>query len=449
MLSIVSAFAVARVLLAPATVAVIEARTDSGANSISLTAAIASRVSAMSPEELSKRVADQLPESHGSDAEPVLEAEELLERGKDAYIEGHFDRATADLGRAEEILKRAVNALEEERKTSEALFRAHMYLAFTLQSRGGSYMAQARETLREAIRTFPLLEPSHAEYGPEKVRFFRDVKAEMDKGPLGELRIQTSTGENASVYLNGRLVGVTPLDLKNIYPGRYWLHLRTGHSHGRVRQIEIAAGTNEVQINPSLDRSLAVARDLAALQYNSAGDLHHRIRGDVRELARLLHLHAVIVFYADGDRLELYAIDDTGKWRRTVTDVSHAPEAADQLRTGRVGDVEESAEAEAHHTWSFVIGGVAVAAVLGGVIVGLSAQSDFDTLNTRYPNHVITNPADASLRDGIGDKALTANILFGVAAASAVGAVFMFIHERHVQPVLAPNYAGAMLTVQF
>src|SRR5262245_16595484 len=172
--------------------------------------ALAKALGAATPGEVAQTLIERFPSvSVGVKSEMVLEAGRMVERGRDSYLDGKFAEATADLGQAREMLGRAIESFEEERQATETLFRAHLYLAFTLRAKGGDAMPQAVEAMKEAIRTFPNFEPAFSEYGPENIRFYKDVRAQMSA--RGRLRV-TTPGEQASVYLNGRLVGVTPLD---------------------------------------------------------------------------------------------------------------------------------------------------------------------------------------------------------------------------------------------
>src|SRR5262249_30222553 len=130
-----------------------------------------------SPSDAAHTLDERLPPIKlPSKAEPVIEADHLVEQGRDAYMEGKFAEAINDLTRARDVLRMAVESLEEERKATDTLFRAYMYLAFTLRAQGAAHVPHAVEIMKEGIRTFPTLEPSFSEFGPENVRFFRQVR---------------------------------------------------------------------------------------------------------------------------------------------------------------------------------------------------------------------------------------------------------------------------------
>src|SRR5215831_12045267 len=238
-------------------VLVVEARVQGGEPQPALAVSLARALGGLSPTEAASRLNELVPiVSTSGMTEPVIEAEQLVQRGRDAYLDGKFAEAAAQLGQARDVLKRAIESFEEERQAAETFFKAHMYLAFTLRARGAEYLREASEAMREAIRTFPTLDPSVAEYGPDNVKFYRDVKRQMEQAPVGRLRVRT-TGDQASVYLNGRLVGVTPLELRRVYAGRYRLHLRQGAEASRMRLVDIGSSDQDVVVDLTLDRALS------------------------------------------------------------------------------------------------------------------------------------------------------------------------------------------------
>src|SRR5262249_6205665 len=165
----------ALVLLGGAGIVVIEARVGEEPNHAALGCEIATRLNALPAATVAARISESSsPLSGEGRVEPILEADRLVEKGKDAYLEGHFEVAIEQLERARGLMTRALESIEEERQAGEALFRAELYLAFTLRAQGSGSMGRAREVMKDAIRSFPNLEPPVSEYGPENVRFFRD-----------------------------------------------------------------------------------------------------------------------------------------------------------------------------------------------------------------------------------------------------------------------------------
>ena len=417
-------------------------------------AEIARSLGALDGGQAAHALAQRLPPVGAvSKAEPVIEADRLVESGRDAYVEGKFKEAVDQLQRARDVLNQAVESLEEERKAAEILFRAHMYLAFTLRSAGGNSMPQAVEAMKEAIRTFPGLEPSYSEYGPENVRFYRQVKAEMEQTANGNLHVR-SIGESANVYLNGRLVGVTPLDLRKIYTGHYLLHLRRGTEPTRLHAIEIKAGDNEVRVDLPFEQALRTDRGVS-LAYDSDDKRRAGHRRHAAQVARLLDASGTLVWWPVGPQMHLVFVDLDGNARWIECAPSKVATYAAGLRDGTAGEFVKSDFAPRRRVWTWVAAGVGGTALVAGVVLGISAHSDFNSLNDKYPNGGI--PAnEANTRDGGANKQLAANVLFGVAGAAAVTSALLYYYEgKHVDakyavtPIVGPQFAGAQWQVRF
>lgn len=441
-------------------IVVIEARTPGGEAPVDLGQSLASALGGLPPAEAAAALSQALPTVTTSGrSEPVIEAERLVQKGRDAYLDGRFAEAATQLSQAREVLKKAIESFDEERQAAETLFKAHMYLAFTLRARGGDFVREATEALKEGIRTFPNLDPSVAEYGPENVRFYREIKKQMEQAPTGRLRVQT-TGEQANVYLNGRLVGVTPLEMRRLYVGRYRLHLRQGSETSRVRSIEVASGDNEVQIDLSLDHALLTS-PTAALTYAADGARRAQHAGHAQALAKLTGARAALVYWVVGERAELTWAPAEGRARHASAQVAEAPHAAVALRDGTAGSVAGGPEEPSRHRlWTYVAGGVAVAALVTAIGIGVSVSSDIDDLNRKYPSGTITDPKDLNRLDSAKSNATLSDVMYGVAAAAAVGSVVLFFYEGRpspspgereaaLVPVLGPSYAGASWRLRF
>src|SRR5690349_13278627 len=115
----------ALLLLGGAGIVVIEARVGDEPAHAALGREIAARLGALPSATVAARIAERSsPLSSEGRVEPILEADRLVEKGKDAYLEGHFAEAIEQLERARGLMTRALESIEEERQAAEALFRA-------------------------------------------------------------------------------------------------------------------------------------------------------------------------------------------------------------------------------------------------------------------------------------------------------------------------------------
>jgi PEGA domain-containing protein len=440
-------------LQAPTT-AVVELRVQGEEPSQALAQELAKGIEGPPPLQTAAELARQLPPvTPTGKAEAVIEADRLVESGRDLYIDGKLDEATDALSRARSILAMTLEAFDEERKGAEALFRSEMYRACALRSLGGGRMQLATEILKDAIRTFPSTEPNYSEYGPENLRFYRQVRSEMDQQPMGRLRVEAGH-EAAAIYLNGRLLGTTPLDVTRVYPGRYRLSARRGNDKSRIHIIDVHAGDNEIRIDLDFDKALKTDRDLA-LVYASAAERHRRYRHDALQMVRLLSLRGALVFWNEGHVTHLAFVDKDGNARETIAGSAGATATAADLVAGRRGDLVADEE-RPQRVWTWVVGGVAVAALAGGLLLGMSADSDFDSLKTRYPNRVLDGPG-IDLRDSASTKQTVGNVLVDVAIVSTAATVVLYWYEGRsvaterasITPFGGPQFAGAQLRMRF
>ena len=436
--------------------AVAEATLAGEARDVEMGQTLAKALGAATPAEVSQTLSDRFPAiSAGVKSEMVLEAGRMVEKGRDAYLDGKFAEATRDLGEAREILAHAIESMDEERQAAETLFRAHLYLAFTLRAKGGDAMPQAVEAMKEAIRTFPTLEPAYSEYGPENIRFYKDVKVQLEKGARGRLRV-TTPGEQASVYLNGRLVGVTPLDVKDLYAGRYRMHLRQGGDVSRVRVVDIESGEKEMEVDFSFDKALRTD-EAAALVYANAAERRAHLARHGAALARATGVQNVMLYWTADGKLQLAQVDRTGNVRIAQSTREAAPQTAVALAEGRIGELFKAELPHGKRVWTWVAGGVTAAALVAGIVYGLAYESDLDDLNRTCPSGACTDPMRLAQRDDAKNEGLMADVMFGVAGAAAVTTAILWYYEGRphiseradVTPMVGPRFAGAQVEIRF
>jgi hypothetical protein len=353
------------------------------------------------------------------------------------------------------MLGRAIESFEEERQAAETLFRAHLYLAFTLRAKGGDTMPQAVEAMKQAIRTFPQLEPAFSEYGPENINFFKTVRNQLEHGARGRLRV-TIPGEQASVYLNGRLVGVTPLDLKDVYAGRYRMHLRQGAEVSRVRTVDIESGEKNIEVDFSFDRALHTD-PAASLVYASLFELRTHLAHHGAVLAQATGGQNVMVYFTSDGKLQIAEVDRSGNVRIAQSSREAASQTAVALAQGRIGERFKSELPRKKRVWTWVAGGVTAAALATGIAYGLSYNSDFDDLNRQCPSSACTHPGLLAQRDDAKTKGLIADVMFSVAGAAAITTALLWYYEGRpkiseradITPWVSPRFAGAQVEVRF
>ncbi|MCB9557438.1 MAG: hypothetical protein H6707_15125 [Deltaproteobacteria bacterium] len=102
---------------------------------------------------------------------------------------------------------------------------------------------------------------------------------------------------------------------------------------------------------------------------------------------------------------------------------------ADEGADGEKGDQSSAGPAKKDRLWTWVAAGSAGALAVGALVVGLSAQSKFDELDQTCRGSC--PPSDIS---AVENRALAADILWGVAGAAALTAVILYFVEGKSDP---------------
>src|SRR5262245_35801946 len=95
-------------------VVVVEAQTKGEpAGSRQLGAGLSASLHAMPSSEAAARFTQRLPPViGGTQAAPVIQAGELVQRGREAYLDGRLDEAASQLAEARDLLKRAIDSFD-------------------------------------------------------------------------------------------------------------------------------------------------------------------------------------------------------------------------------------------------------------------------------------------------------------------------------------------------
>src|SRR5207244_12397348 len=132
------------------------------------------------------------------------------------------------------------------------------------------------------------------------LKVYKQVRTEMDRTPMARIRVHAGR-ESSSVYLNGRLVGVTPLDVDHVYPGHYRVLVRRAKAASRIHELDIHAGDNDVRIDVDFDQALRTDGELA-LVYRTSDERHRHYQRHAAEVAKVLSVDRVRLVWNDGSR---------------------------------------------------------------------------------------------------------------------------------------------------
>ncbi len=146
-------------------------------------------------------------------------SKKLLSLAESLYHEGSFDLAA-------QTIKIALS----QSKTNQNKAKGHLLL-------GMVYLAQkqtvaAKEEFRESILLDPNKKVTTENYSPEVVSLYNELKA----GAQGSLSVQTSP-PGAEVYMDGKLLGLTPVDLGHIPTGEHTIKVVKNKYGSEERKI--------------------------------------------------------------------------------------------------------------------------------------------------------------------------------------------------------------------
>jgi tetratricopeptide (TPR) repeat protein len=146
------------------------------------------------------------------------QAEELVQKSREAYYTLELDTAVNDLTQALSKYERFAAYVGDFKKVAEAL----MLLGATHILRGEEKLGTRR--LEQALGIYPAIEPDPRIFNPGMRGLFTESTAHLRSRAPGTFSL-TSTPTAAEVYVDGRFVGVTPLAVEKLVEGRHWVRL--------------------------------------------------------------------------------------------------------------------------------------------------------------------------------------------------------------------------------
>lgn len=151
------------------------------------------------------------------------EALALVEEGEDAYAELETKKAVRDLERAVKLLQ-----AELDRTGERKLLVTALSLLGSVHNQSG-HPDKAERAFLKLLALAPTHSLDEGRFPPADVKMMQRLQEDLAFTEPGTLKI--SSGEvPASVWLDGRFRGITPLVLENVEPGHHvWLVRRQGY----------------------------------------------------------------------------------------------------------------------------------------------------------------------------------------------------------------------------
>jgi tetratricopeptide (TPR) repeat protein len=183
-------------------------------------------------------------------------ADDLFSEGMKAYENGEFQLSI-------DKLSKTIPLLKEKRKRVEAFkTMAFAYMAFPKKD-------EARRQFCNILELDPTFELDPIMTSPKILNVFREAKEKC--WPFGGIEVQAISGDQeaisgATVYLNGKLIGHTPLQRKDIVPGKYELTVtkdgfRPFNSRVSIEE-RVVLGVKSVLITAKIPTITSISHDV-------------------------------------------------------------------------------------------------------------------------------------------------------------------------------------------
>ena len=159
-------------------------------------------------------------------------AEELVQKGRQAYDTLELDAAVDNLNSALLKYERFAAYVGDFKKVSEAL----MLLGATHILRGEDKLGAKR--LEQAININPQVEPDPRIFNPAMRSIFQESASRVSSRQPGSLTLTSNPGFSA-VYVDGKFVGVTLMALEHVSEGRHYVRLEKDglRPYGKVMEV--------------------------------------------------------------------------------------------------------------------------------------------------------------------------------------------------------------------
>ncbi|MCI5073175.1 PEGA domain-containing protein [bacterium] len=157
---------------------------------------------------------DESPSQTVTNNEDLKRAKKLLTSGKQMYHQLNFEKARDSLSLSKKLFIKNLQYL----RSNHDLLEAHLYLGMT-------WLAIKKE--KDAYNEFkkvayldPNFEMNESQYSPAVIPVFETARSEVKSKTVSQVTV-SGQQDNMNVYVNGRLMGKTPVSIK-LYAGDYF-----------------------------------------------------------------------------------------------------------------------------------------------------------------------------------------------------------------------------------
>jgi len=220
---------------------------------------------------------------------------------------GEHAAALAELRDVQAHFGRALETVNRDPAGAQIVLDTCLYLLRALIETGDEPSATAQA--KRCVQMVPSGEPSDRMHPPMVLDRYEAARA-PGPGHTSALLVESQPSE-CPLRVNGVLLGETPLEVPDLYPGEYRVQVECQPgAPGRVHTVEVPRGNTSLFVFDYLDR--AVRSDpVLHLLYEEPTDTQQLVR-DGRYVARALPAAAVVVGSTDGDQtLQLRVVTAT------------------------------------------------------------------------------------------------------------------------------------------
>jgi hypothetical protein len=240
--------------------------------------------------------------------------------------------------------------------------------------------SRAKTMAEECRRLVPRGDPSAFMHPPTVVETLEQVD-ESRADQAGSLRVD-SLPTACAVRVNGVLLGETPFEIRDLFPGQYRVQVECEPDHhGRSHIADVIAGPTEVFVDLRFDRAIETEPGLY-LRYASPSDEEKHRVSDAQEIAEVVPASALLLLSAPTpDVIELELHRGTPMVRVALARIPAGPQGPSR------GDIALAARTLVHDQCTDLTGAqpVAIPCVARDVEVAEGGPSEEVQLTDRRP----------------------------------------------------------------
>ena len=251
-------------------------------------------------------------------------AEELVQKGRQAYDTLELDAAVDNLNSALLKYERFAAYVDDFKKVSEAL----MLLGATHILRGEDKLGAKR--LEQAVNINPQIEPDPRIFNPAMRSIFQESASRVNSRQPGSLTLTSNPGFSA-VYVDGKFVGVTLMGVEHVSEGRHYVRLEKDGMRPFGKVMEVVGKTETAEnafLRPTshfdeFDRAAEAA--VKHLPAPGKSDGKNVVTDPIEALATLTQADQVFltVVRLNGERVQMWAYQYDLVSRRLLKSVEH------------------------------------------------------------------------------------------------------------------------------